>query len=117
MVRRHCGMAPLGQTIRISVSGIAATASQTASVLPRPVRSPSRKPGRPARRAARIASRASTWWGRGTNRALSVTETGLVARRPAVLAIFLRLARHVVARTLHRRHQGAVGDGVLALER
>ena len=34
MVRRHCATAPFGQTIRISVSGMSASASQVANVLP-----------------------------------------------------------------------------------
>jgi hypothetical protein len=34
MVRRHCATAPFGQTIRISVSGMSASASQVANFLP-----------------------------------------------------------------------------------
>ena len=61
MVRRHCGIAPFGQITSTSSSGMAESASQAESVLPRPVRSPSRKPAAPLVRAARMASRATSW--------------------------------------------------------
>src|SRR5258708_5870300 len=50
IVRHQCGMAPRGQMMRVSASGIAAMASHAARVLPSPVRSPRRNPQRPAER-------------------------------------------------------------------